>query len=41
MPGLTLGDTVPNLQVPTTHGRIWLHDYIGDTFTILFSHPGT
>ncbi|KAK4770866.1 hypothetical protein SAY87_031398 [Trapa incisa] len=40
MPGLTLGDTVPNIHVDTTHGRIWLHDYIGDSTTIIFSHPG-
>ncbi|EEF43161.1 1-Cys peroxiredoxin [Ricinus communis] len=39
MPGLTLGDTIPNLEVETTHGIIKLHDYI-DTWTILFSHPG-
>ncbi|KAJ6902695.1 1-Cys peroxiredoxin [Populus alba x Populus x berolinensis] len=39
MPGLTIGDSVPNLEVETTHGVIKLHDYI-DTWTILFSHPG-
>ncbi|KAF8031632.1 hypothetical protein BT93_D0751 [Corymbia citriodora subsp. variegata] len=39
MPGLTLGDTVPNLAVETTHGKMKLHDFIGDTWTILFSHP--
>ncbi|OWM71044.1 1-Cys peroxiredoxin [Punica granatum] len=40
MPGLTLGDTVPNLEVETTHGKMWLHNYLGNSFTILFSHPG-
>ncbi|KAF8020051.1 hypothetical protein BT93_G0676 [Corymbia citriodora subsp. variegata] len=40
MPGLTLGDTVPDLAVETTHGKMKLHDYIGDAWTILFSHPG-
>lgn len=40
MPGLTLGDTIPNLEVETTHGRIKLRDYIGDSWTIIFSHPG-
>ncbi|XP_048135461.1 1-Cys peroxiredoxin [Rhodamnia argentea] len=40
MPGLTLGDTVPNLAVDTTHGKMKLHDFIGDAWTILFSHPG-
>ncbi|KAK6930338.1 Peroxiredoxin, C-terminal [Dillenia turbinata] len=39
MPGLTLGDTIPNLEVDTTQGKIKLHDYIGDTWVILFSHP--
>lgn len=41
MPGLTLGDTIPNLKVQTTHGIMHLHDYLGDTYTILFSHPCT
>ncbi|XP_047946193.1 1-Cys peroxiredoxin PER1 [Salvia hispanica] len=40
MPGLTIGDTLPNLQVETTHGPIKLHDYVGNSFTIIFSHPG-
>ncbi|KAJ6318098.1 hypothetical protein OIU76_013610 [Salix suchowensis] len=39
MPGLTIGDSIPNLEVETTHGVIKLHEYI-DTWTILFSHPG-
>ncbi|KAL7595142.1 hypothetical protein Lser_V15G29890 [Lactuca serriola] len=40
MPGITIGDSLPNLQVDTTHGKINLHDYVGDSFTIIFSHPG-
>ncbi|GMH19795.1 hypothetical protein Nepgr_021636 [Nepenthes gracilis] len=40
MPGLTIGDTVPNLEVETTHGLFRLHDFIDDSWTILFSHPG-
>ncbi|GAV71638.1 AhpC-TSA domain-containing protein/1-cysPrx_C domain-containing protein [Cephalotus follicularis] len=40
MPGLTLGDTIPNLEVDTTDGKMKLHDYIDDSWTILFSHPG-
>ncbi|KAK2969640.1 hypothetical protein RJ640_025817 [Escallonia rubra] len=40
MPGLTLGDTVPNLELQTTQGKMKLHDYIDDSFTIIFSHPG-
>ncbi|KAG0464466.1 hypothetical protein HPP92_020535 [Vanilla planifolia] len=40
MPGLTIGDTVPDLEVETTHGRIRLHDFIDNAWTIIFSHPG-
>ncbi|XP_027118983.1 1-Cys peroxiredoxin A isoform X2 [Coffea arabica] len=39
MPGLTIGDAIPNLEVETTHGRIKLHDYVDDSYTIIFSHP--
>ncbi|KAL2229640.1 1-Cys peroxiredoxin [Sesamum indicum] len=41
MPGLSIGDTLPDLEVETTHGKLKLHDYVGDSnFTIIFSHPG-
>lgn len=40
MPGLTIGDHLPNLEVETTHGTFKLHDYVADSFTIIFSHPG-
>ncbi|CAN8321218.1 unnamed protein product [Cochlearia groenlandica] len=40
MPGITLGDTVPNLEVKTTHNNFKLHDYFADSWTVLFSHPG-
>ncbi|KAF8401235.1 hypothetical protein HHK36_012166 [Tetracentron sinense] len=40
MPGLTIGDTVPNLEVETTHGLFKIHDYVGDNWAIMFSHPG-
>ncbi|GFP83099.1 1-cys peroxiredoxin [Phtheirospermum japonicum] len=40
MPGLTIGDTLPDLEVETTHGTIKLHDYVANNFTIIFSHPG-
>lgn len=40
MPGLTLGDTLPNLEVETTQGKIKLHDYVDKSYTIIFSHPG-
>jgi alkyl hydroperoxide reductase subunit AhpC len=41
MPGLTIGDTVPNLELDSTHGKIRIHDYVGDGYAIIFSHPGT
>lgn len=41
MPGLTIGDTVPNLELDSTHGKIRIHDYVGNGYVILFSHPGT
>nr|KYP50274.1 1-Cys peroxiredoxin [Cajanus cajan] len=40
MPGLTIGDTIPDLEVETTNGRIKLHQFCADAWTILFSHPG-
>ncbi|XP_068661112.1 1-Cys peroxiredoxin [Aristolochia californica] len=40
MPGLTIGDSLPNLETETTIGRIKLHDFVGDSWVILFSHPG-
>jgi alkyl hydroperoxide reductase subunit AhpC len=37
--GLRIDDTIPNLTVPTSQGDITLHDWIGDSWAILFSHP--
>ena len=37
--GLRINDTIPNLTVPTSQGDITLHDWIGDSWAILFSHP--
>ncbi|CAD6343273.1 unnamed protein product [Miscanthus lutarioriparius] len=39
MPGLTIGDTVPNLELDSTHGKIRIHDYVSDGYAIIFSHP--
>ena len=36
---LRLGDEAPNFQAETTEGDIDFHDWIGDGWTILFSHP--
>jgi len=36
---LQLGDTAPDFEAETTHGRISFHDWIGDKWAVLFSHP--
>ena len=37
--GLRINDTVPNFTAETDHGTIQFHDWIGDSWAILFSHP--
>jgi len=36
---LQLGDTAPDFEAETTEGRIGFHDWIGDSWAVLFSHP--
>jgi len=36
---LQLGQTAPDFTAETTEGRISFHDWIGDGWAILFSHP--
>lgn len=36
---LQLGDTAPDFTADTTEGRISLHQYLGDGWGVLFSHP--
>uniref|UniRef100_UPI003B52BFA0 peroxiredoxin n=1 Tax=Roseovarius indicus TaxID=540747 RepID=UPI003B52BFA0 len=37
--GLRINDTIPDLKVETDQGELSLHDWIGDSWAILFSHP--
>ena len=36
---LRINDVAPNFTVDSTAGKITLHDWIGDSYAILFSHP--
>ena len=36
---LQLGDTAPDFEQDSTEGRIKFHDYLGNGWGILFSHP--
>ena len=36
---IRLGDTAPDFTAPTTEGEISFHDWLGDGWGVLFSHP--
>lgn len=36
---LRINDTAPDFTAETTHGPIRFHDWIGDGYAVLFSHP--
>lgn len=37
--GLRINDTIPDLTVETDQGTFSLHEFVGDSWAILFSHP--
>jgi thioredoxin-dependent peroxiredoxin len=37
--GVRLGEEAPNFEAQTTEGPITFHDWIGDSWAVLFSHP--
>jgi len=36
---MKIGDTAPDFEAQTTEGQIRFHDWIGDSWAVLFSHP--
>ncbi len=36
---LSIGDTAPDFEADATEGKIKFHDWVGDKWAVLFSHP--
>ncbi len=39
MAALRIGDTAPNFMAKTTEGELMFHEWLGDSWGVLFSHP--
>jgi alkyl hydroperoxide reductase subunit AhpC len=36
---IRINETIPDIEVQTDTGKLKLHEWIGDSWAILFSHP--
>src|SRR5438045_843501 len=36
---MKIGDTAPDFQAETTEGKISFHDWVGNSWAVLFPHP--